>query len=213
MYAHKSKSVRALYEQRRRKVVIQEARDYRLLSRWMMKMHPDTFAEFTAFQTKLQAQNPNRRDLTTAPEFVCFIDEGDGMWLCFLAFFLKVLRDCKVFTLCFLDTATPPLSTRFTLKVPLFVLSSAPTTPTPTVMPTSVKLQTESSAPTPPTPTVMPTSVKLQTDDPFNITDKEIDEMLKVIEQGSALGQTSVLDTLDEDLKNVLNMDVNDFIV
>ena len=100
MYAHPNKSERALYEQRRRKGVIREARDYRLMSRWLAKIHPDIAVEFSAFQAKLQMQNPNRRDLTTSPQFVCFMREGDGTGICFLVF-SGVLCDCKVFMLCF----------------------------------------------------------------------------------------------------------------
>jgi hypothetical protein len=51
------------------------------------------------------------------------------------------------------------------------------------------------------------------TDNPFSLTDEEIDEMLKVLEQGSVPNQTSVGDTLDQDLLEVLNMDVDSFIV
>ena len=90
MYAHKDKSVRALYEQRRRKAVISEARDYRLLSRWMLKTYPGMFAQFTAFKVKLQSENPYRRDLTTTAEFLCFMDEGDGMRLRFSVFWSVV---------------------------------------------------------------------------------------------------------------------------
>ncbi len=100
MYAHPDKSERALYEQRRRKGVIREAREHRLMSRWLRKVHPETALEFDVFQAKLQMQNPNRRDLTTSPQFVRFMREGDGTGCVFL-FFSKVLCDCKVFTLCF----------------------------------------------------------------------------------------------------------------
>ncbi len=100
MYAHPDKSERAQYEQRRRKAVIRDAREHRLMSRWLRKVHPETAAEFDVYHAKLQIQNPNRRDLTTAPQFVRFMREGDGTGMCFLVF-SKVLCDCKVFTLCF----------------------------------------------------------------------------------------------------------------
>ena len=90
MYAHKNKSVRALYEQKRRKAVISESRDYQLLSRWLLKTHPDTFAQFVAFKAKLQYENPYRKDLSTSAEFLCFMDEGDGMRLCFFVFWSVV---------------------------------------------------------------------------------------------------------------------------
>ncbi len=87
MYAHPEKSERALYEQRRRKAVIQESRDYRLMSKWLMKVHPDVAAEFRAYQTGLQVLNPNRRDLTTSPQFVRFMTENDGTGIHFAVFF------------------------------------------------------------------------------------------------------------------------------
>ncbi len=107
--------------------------------------------------------------------------------------------------LCFLDTVTP--STQFTLKIPLIV------PPTPTV---ATELSTAESAPTTMQVTI-PTAVtmELETENPFTLTDKEIDEMIEILDQGSVgvLSQTSALSTLDEDLKDVLNMDVDGFIV
>ena len=51
-------------------------------------------------------------------------------------------------------------------------------------------------------------------ENPFNITDGEIDEMLKILEGGSVLpNQTPVNAVYDEDLEKVLSMDVGDFIV
>ena len=51
-------------------------------------------------------------------------------------------------------------------------------------------------------------------ENPFNITDAEIDEMLKVLEGGSVFpNQTPVNVDYDEDLEKVLSMDVGDFIV
>ena len=127
------------------------------------------------------------------------------MRFCFLVFFFRVLGDCKVFMLCFLDTITP--STQFTLKIPLIV------PPTATV---ATELSTTESAPTT-TQVTIPTAVttKLETENPFTLTDKEIDEMIEILDQGSigVLSQTSALSTLDEDLKDVLNMDVDSFIV
>ncbi len=51
-------------------------------------------------------------------------------------------------------------------------------------------------------------------ENPFNITDAEIDEIIKVLEGGSVLpNQTPVNIDYDEDLEKVLSMDVGDFIV
>ena len=51
-------------------------------------------------------------------------------------------------------------------------------------------------------------------ENPFNITDGEIDEMLRILEGGSVLpNQTPVNAVHDEDLEKLLSMDVGDFIV
>ena len=86
MNAYMSKSERAVYEQRRRKAVIQESRDHRLMSKWLLKVHPDVLAEFCAYQTKLRESNPIHKDLTTAPQFVRFMAENNGMGIHFTVF-------------------------------------------------------------------------------------------------------------------------------
>ena len=73
MYAHPDKSERALYEQRRRKGIIKDAREHRLMRRWLQKVHPKVFRQFDLYHTNLQMENPNRKDLTTAPQFVRFM--------------------------------------------------------------------------------------------------------------------------------------------
>jgi hypothetical protein len=70
MYAYYNKSERAQYEHRRRKAVIGEAREHRVMSRWLQKVHPKVYQQFTMYYTKLQTENPNRKDLSTAPQFV-----------------------------------------------------------------------------------------------------------------------------------------------
>ena len=196
MYAHPDKSERALYEQRRRKAVIQESRDHRLMSKWLMKVHPDVAAEFRAFQTGLRVLNPNRRDLTTSPQFVRFITENDGTGIHF-SVFSRVLCDCKVFMLCFSDTEAPP---RFTLKIPL-VRTSLPTAePTPTTTTAPV-------APAPVTAIVphITTTFITPGDNPYSLTDTEINEMLKILEGGSVLtDRTPASDVFDQDLQEVL---------
>ncbi len=71
---------------------------------------------------------------------------------------------------------------------------------------------------TPPTPTttaITPTASggELQTDNPFSLTDEEIDEMLEVLQQGSVPQRATVDSTLDEDLREVLEMDVDSFLM
>ena len=85
MYAHPLKSERALYEQRRRKGVIKDAREHRLMTRWLRKVYPKISTEFDLFHNKLQRDNLNRRDLTTTADFARFIRSGDGT-VCVCAF-------------------------------------------------------------------------------------------------------------------------------
>ncbi len=53
----------------------------------------------------------------------------------------------------------------------------------------------------------------MQTDNPFSLTDEEIDGMLEVLQQGSVPPQATVDSILDEDLREVLEMDVDSFLV
>ncbi len=75
----KQMSERALYERRRRRAVISEAREHRVMTRWLKKMYPKISSEFVLFHTKLQKDNPHKRDLTTSDDFSRFIRLGDGM--------------------------------------------------------------------------------------------------------------------------------------
>ncbi len=104
---------RTLYEQRRRKNVIRESREFRVMERWLAKMYPTIANEFKLFHTKLQKQNPSKRDLTTTEDFLCFVRLGDGT-LCVFSQFDTMARCLRYIMLCFLETEC------FSLKVPLF---------------------------------------------------------------------------------------------
>ena len=67
MNAYLSKSERAVYEQRRRKAVIQESRDYRLMSKWLLRVYPDVITEFHTYKTRLQRANPYQERLDDSP--------------------------------------------------------------------------------------------------------------------------------------------------
>ncbi len=60
MNGYFSKAERREYEQRRRVAVIQESRDYRLMSKWLKRGHPDIMAQHLAFKGVLQRNNPLR---------------------------------------------------------------------------------------------------------------------------------------------------------
>ncbi len=74
-----TKEERAEYERGRRKVNMQESRNYRLIQGWLVKQYPDIMAEHEAFRIKLARENPMRKDLTTSPAFRRFMREEKGM--------------------------------------------------------------------------------------------------------------------------------------
>ena len=133
-----------------------------------------------------------------------------------------VLCDCNVYGMFLSDTAMPPPSTQFTLRVPLFAPTTNHANVTPVGVCTTVIAESETK---PETPVSVRTAVIAEsgmesttpeTTGPFNITDTEIDEMLRVLERGNiggVLSQPSVEDIWDQDLKDVLSMDVGNFIV
>jgi hypothetical protein len=213
MYAHPNKAERAQYEQRRRKAVIRDAREHRLMSRWLRKAHPKIASEFDSFHLKLQMENPNRRDLTTAPQFVRFMRAGDGTGCVFL-FFPKycVIVKCLRYVFLFSDTEAPP---RFTLRIPLLTSpqyrANSGEQSTTTSSDGGVLLPNEQSTPT----TLGGEELLSQstTDNPFGLTDSKIDGMLEVLQQGTVPQQRTVDDILDEDLREVLCMDVDSFMV
>ena len=79
MSLYLTKEEKAKYEQKRRREVIQESREHRLMYSWLMKVYPDILTQYYAFKTKLQRGNPARKDLTTAPAFRRFMREESGM--------------------------------------------------------------------------------------------------------------------------------------
>jgi hypothetical protein len=72
-------SERALYERKRRRNVIREAREYRVITPWLRKLYPEILEEFKPFLNKLQRENPKTRDLTTTGDFRRFMRVGRGM--------------------------------------------------------------------------------------------------------------------------------------
>ncbi len=67
---------KTLYEQRRRRNIIRESREHRVMVRWLAKMYPAAANEFRLFHSKLQ--KPTKRDLTTTEDFLRFMRLGDG---------------------------------------------------------------------------------------------------------------------------------------
>ena len=93
----------------------------------------------------------------------------------------------------FSDSKAPP---RFTLRIPLFQNHQHQA---------NTGQQTTAITPT-------ASGGELQTDNPFSLTDEEIDGMLEVLQQGSVPPQATVDSILDEDLREVLEMDVDSFL-
>ena len=74
-YGYVTREEKKVYERSRRAAVMQDARDHRLLVRWLSRVQPDTLALFHAFKEGLQRQYPARKDLVRAPAFVKFMGE------------------------------------------------------------------------------------------------------------------------------------------
>ncbi len=66
--------------------MIKDAREHRLMTRWLRKVYPKISEEFDLFHAKLQRDNPNRRDLTTTGDFARFMRSGDGTECAFFCF-------------------------------------------------------------------------------------------------------------------------------
>ena len=79
MSGYLTKEEKARYEQVRRGQVMQDARDHRLLTKWLMRIQPDTLAKFYAFKAELQNKYPLRKDLSKAPAFARFIYGEDDI--------------------------------------------------------------------------------------------------------------------------------------
>ncbi len=79
MSGYLTKEEKKGYEQVRRRQIIQDARDHRLLTKWLMGVQPDSLAKFYAFKTQLQNKYPLRKDLSKAPAFTRFLYGGDDV--------------------------------------------------------------------------------------------------------------------------------------
>ncbi len=69
----------AQYEPERRQKVIREAREYRVMSKWLRKLYPEILKEFEPFLSGLRRENPSACDLTTTGDFRRFTRIGKGM--------------------------------------------------------------------------------------------------------------------------------------
>ncbi len=225
MSSYLTKQEKKEYEQTRRKQIIQDSRDHRLMFKWLTKTHPDIVAEFRAFKAELQRGNPLRKDLSTAPAFRRFMQKGDD-----------VVSKRKKMIVALVDVQHYPVQSQQdsfaqTTVEPIVSLnpvqsqqdSFAQTTVEPIVSLNPVQSQQDSFAQT----TVGPT-VSLN-ENPFDLTNEEVDELLRGLEEINyeevrALGETDnglpgcpegsgVPHYIDSELASVLNMNVDDFIV
>ncbi len=92
-------SERAIYERKRRRNVIREAREHRVIIPWLKILYPRISIEFDLFLNRLQKQNPNAKDLTTTGDFHRFMRLGKGTEcvFCLLPILLSVLSVCVMF--------------------------------------------------------------------------------------------------------------------
>ncbi len=188
MSGYLTKEEKKKYEQFRRGQVMQDARDHRLLTRWLMRVQPDTLAKFYAFKVELQGRYPARKDLTKAPAFVQFMyGENDIQIPTMTVPLVDMLRQSQHAPL--KPELTAPLEQNQRLQ--------------------SIETVAESTAPLifkPEADSTGPLS-----DNPFCLLDAEIDELLKGLEAVD-YEEVKVMD-IDHELSAVLNMNVNDFIV
>ena len=110
---------RAIYERKRRKNVIREAREHRLMVPWLKRLYPGISIEFGLFLDRLQKENPNARDLTTTGDFRRFMRLGKGTEYVFylLPILLLILSVCVMF----LGSQS---ETTFSLRIPLITPQS-----------------------------------------------------------------------------------------
>ncbi len=213
------------YEQVRRKQVIQDARDHRLLLKWLTRTQPDTMAKFCAFKAKLQRENPLRKDLSRAPAFRKFMREGDDV-----RFEPEKMVVALVDILQCPNQSQQDSSDQATVEVvvPLNPIQDQPELFAETTVGPVAALNPNQSQQDLFTQTVTGPTVSLN-ENPFDLTNEEIDELLRGLEgidyEGvKALGETDnglprcpegsdVPHYIDSELANVLNMDVDDFIV
>ncbi len=130
--------------------------------------------------------------------------------------------------LCFSDTEAPPV---FSLKIPLFTSSTPqmksgqPSTPQmKSGQPNTSQTKSEQSNPMPKGPTAYwdgnrpstDCATTIDTTNPFALTAEDIDEMLGALLQATpstAPTPAVVSPDIDDDLKEVLGMDIGDFLV
>ena len=167
-----------------------------------MKAHPDILAEHFAFRAKLRKDNPIRKDLSTAPQFHKFMRGEDGTEYVLLFFFLRYCVTVNCLCYVFSDTVQ---AQRTIMKVSLTDILQQPTPNQQDQDPIEQTIVEE----VPLTCQTQCTASVPSGENPFNFTDGEIDEILRALEGGSILPNHDI----DEDLGNVLDMSVEDFMV
>ena len=203
MSSYLTKEEKTEYEQKRRRQVIQESRDYRLMHAWLMKVYPDILTQYCAFKTKLQRENPARKDLTTAPRFRKFMQEENGMEYVLLFVFLRYC--VTVNWLCCIFSG----AVQGRMRVTLTDILNQPIQ--------SQQDPVDRTVVDPPTQCTV--TVPLD-ENPFSLTDEEFDKLLKGLEESGdeplkgleESGVSSGYD-IDAELDSVLNMCVEDFVV
>jgi hypothetical protein len=205
MSGYLTKEEKKGYEQVRRRQIIQDARDHRLLTKWLMRVQPDSLAKFYAFKAELQNKYPLRKDLSKAPAFTRFLYGGDDIRFepeRMVVPLTDVLQCPK---------RSPPRSADQTS-----VGVIAPLNPDQDQQ--GLIFETEVGS-----------TVPLNEYNPFCLSSEEIDELLRGLEgigyeEVRALGEaddklprcsegSNVSHYVDHELFAVLNMDVDDFVV
>ncbi len=206
------------YEQVRRGKVIEDARDHRLLTKWLMRVQPDSLAKFYAFKAELQGMYPLRKDLAKAPAFVKFTNGGDD---------IRFEPERMIVPL--MDMLQSPQRSHHTPLKPdqdqqglVFETISGSTAPLkPDQDQQGLVFETISGSTAPLKPDQdkqglifeagVGSAVPLNERNPFCLLDDEIDELLRGLEEVD-FEEVKALD-IDHELSAVLNMNVDDFVL
>ena len=194
------------YEQSRRGQVMRDARDHRLLTRWLMRVQPDSLAKFYAFKAELQSRYPLRKDLSKAPAFVEFMYGGNDVR------FQPERMTVPLVDMLQQSQYAPlkPEPNQQLLSIETVAVSTAPLEPEPNQQLLTFETVAGSTAPLI-FGTKVDSTVPLSEHNPFCLLDEEIDELLRGLE-GVDVEEVKALD-IDHELSAVLNMNVDDFVV
>ncbi len=95
-------SERAVYEQKRRKIIAEQRKKFQVLFPWLEITNPEVFLQFGVFFKELSAKNPRSKNLSVTKNFKRFLREGKGMFvMCWVVIIVVIVIICAfVFRFC-----------------------------------------------------------------------------------------------------------------